>query len=86
MQKVRLFAKCFKTKRNCRVQINPNFKLDFSPKVLTNLFKTTGLLKRFINSGSSWSAPNLPLRKQGQRIRDKQLESVVEYKKMQQGG
>jgi hypothetical protein len=41
MQKVRLFAKCFKTWYNCRVWINPNFKLDFFPKVLTNLFKTT---------------------------------------------
>jgi hypothetical protein len=41
MQKVRIFAKCFKTWYNCRVWINPNFKLDFSPKVLTNLFKTT---------------------------------------------
>jgi hypothetical protein len=41
MQKVRLFAKCFKTWYNCRVWINPNFKLNFLPKVLTNLFKTT---------------------------------------------
>jgi hypothetical protein len=41
MQKVRLFGKCFKTWYNCRVWINPNFKLDFFPKVLTNLFKTT---------------------------------------------
>jgi hypothetical protein len=41
MQKVRLFAKCFKTWYNCRVWINPNFKLDFFPKVLTNSFKTT---------------------------------------------
>jgi hypothetical protein len=41
MQKVRLFAKCFKTWYNSRVWINPNFMLDFFPKVLTNLFKTT---------------------------------------------
>jgi hypothetical protein len=41
MKKVRLFADCFKTKHNCRVWINPNFKLDFLPKVVTNLFKTT---------------------------------------------
>jgi hypothetical protein len=41
MKKVRLFADCFKTKYNCRVWINPNFKLDFLPKVVTNLFKTT---------------------------------------------
>ncbi len=39
MQKVRLFAKCFKTERNCRVRINLNFKLDFFPKVLTILLK-----------------------------------------------
>jgi hypothetical protein len=41
MKKVRLFADCFKTKYNSRVWINPNFKLDFLPKVVTNLFKTT---------------------------------------------
>ncbi len=41
MQKVcRFFVKCFKTQCNCLVWINPNFKLDFFPKVLTNLFKT----------------------------------------------
>ena len=42
MQKVRLFADCFKTLSNCRIWINPNFKLDFLPKVVTFLFKTTG--------------------------------------------
>ncbi len=41
MQKVRLFAECFKTQYNFRVWINPNFKLDFFSKVVTNLFKTT---------------------------------------------
>ncbi len=41
MEKVKLFADYFKTQCNCRVWINPNFKLDFLPKVLTNLFKTT---------------------------------------------
>jgi hypothetical protein len=41
MQKVRLFADCFKTKCNCRVWINPNFELDFLPKVVTFLFKST---------------------------------------------
>jgi hypothetical protein len=45
MKKVRLFADCFKTKYNCRVWINPNFKLDFLPKVVTNLFKTTSTVQ-----------------------------------------
>ncbi len=41
MQKVILFVDFFKTQCNCGVWINLNFKLDFLPKVVTNLFKTT---------------------------------------------